>query len=205
MSTAPAFTPVPVRARRDGWTPDRQAAFIGALAESRNVAAAARAVGKSWQTAYRLRARADAAGFAAAWDAALAGPAPGRAVTGRAVGGVARPITWRGRRVGVRRRFDERLAKFILRLRAPDRFGIDRDRGRAAAPGSADPIARLEAALAALAAAPGGDKGSGADYAGNVARVSSPSAPDRPPRLRPATNRPFAGRDRPGRLRRESG
>lgn len=203
MSIAPAFTPVPVRARRDGWTPDRQRAFIGALAESRNVAAAARAVGKSWQTAYRLRARADAAGFAAAWDAALAGPALDRPVTGRALGGVARPVTWRGRRIGEHRRFDERLAKFILRLRAPDRFG--KDLHRAHAPGFADPIARLEAAIDAIAAPPGGNDGSGADYRGYVARASSPSTPDRPSRPRPATGASLAGRDRPGRLRRESG
>lgn len=68
----PAFTPVPVRARRDGWTPDRQRAFIAALAKSASVDAAARAAGMRRETAYRLRARADAASFAAAWNAAMA-------------------------------------------------------------------------------------------------------------------------------------
>ena len=67
----PAFHPVPVAPRSDGWTPERQAAFIGYLAETRSVAEAARRTGKDKTSAYRLRKRPGAAGFAAAWDAAL--------------------------------------------------------------------------------------------------------------------------------------
>lgn len=67
----PAFHPVPVGPRRDGWVPERQAAFIGFLAQTRSVCAAARAVGMGRESAYRLRKRPGAAGFAAAWDAAL--------------------------------------------------------------------------------------------------------------------------------------
>jgi hypothetical protein len=67
----PPFTPVPLRVRADGWTPLRQAEFIGMLAESGSVAAAAQFVGMARETAYRLRARPGAAEFAAAWDAAL--------------------------------------------------------------------------------------------------------------------------------------
>lgn len=67
----PAFHPVPVGARRDGWTPARQAGFIGMLAETGSVLAAARFVSMSRESAYRLRKRPGAAGFAAAWDAAL--------------------------------------------------------------------------------------------------------------------------------------
>ena len=67
----PAFHPVPVGKRHDGWTPARQAVFIGKLFETRNVCAAARAVGMGRESAYRLRKRSGAAGFAAAWDAAL--------------------------------------------------------------------------------------------------------------------------------------
>ena len=73
----PAFHPVPLAARHDGWSVARQAEFIGWLAETGGVSAAARLVGMSRKSAYRLRARAGAAGFAAAWDAALgaaAGP-----------------------------------------------------------------------------------------------------------------------------------
>lgn len=67
----PPFHPVPVGPRADGWTPLRQAQFIGYLAETRSVAAACRRVGMGREGAYRLRRRPGAAGFAAAWDAAL--------------------------------------------------------------------------------------------------------------------------------------
>ena len=67
----PAFHPVPLMTRRDGWTPQRQAAFIGYLAETRSVAEAAKRVSMGRESAYRLRKKPGAAGFAAAWDAAL--------------------------------------------------------------------------------------------------------------------------------------
>jgi hypothetical protein len=67
----PAFAPVPVRGRRDGWSAARQAGFMAALVRTGSVAAAAQAVGMSRASAYRLRERAGAASFAAAWDAAL--------------------------------------------------------------------------------------------------------------------------------------
>ena len=41
------FTPVPVRARHDGWSVERQIAFIEKLADCGSVAAAARHVGMS--------------------------------------------------------------------------------------------------------------------------------------------------------------
>lgn len=67
----PAFHPVSIGPRHDGWTLERQAAFIGKLAETRSVLAAARAMRMGRESAYRLRKRPGAAGFAAAWDAAL--------------------------------------------------------------------------------------------------------------------------------------
>lgn len=67
----PAFHPVPVGKRHDGWTPARQVCFIGMLYETRSVVAAAKAVGMGRESAYRLRKRPGAAGFAAAWDAAM--------------------------------------------------------------------------------------------------------------------------------------
>lgn len=68
----PPFVPVPVRARRDGWTALRQAEFIGWLAQTGCVREAAARVGCSRETAYRLRRRAGAESFAHAWDAVLA-------------------------------------------------------------------------------------------------------------------------------------
>ena len=68
----PPFLPVPLRARRDGWTVARQAHFIGYLAETGSVAAAARRVGMSRMGAWRLRRRAGAESLAHAWDAVMA-------------------------------------------------------------------------------------------------------------------------------------
>lgn len=65
------FTPVPVRARRDGWSPILQQRFVLALARGMGVEEAARRLGRSRQTAYALRAREGAGSFAAAWDAAV--------------------------------------------------------------------------------------------------------------------------------------
>jgi hypothetical protein len=67
----PAFHPVPVRTRADGWTPLKQAEFIGMLTETGSVAAAAAFVGMARETAYRLRRKPGAEEFAQAWDVAL--------------------------------------------------------------------------------------------------------------------------------------
>jgi len=123
----PAFSPVPLRRRRDGWTPRRQADFIGYLAETRSVAEAARRVNMARETAYRLRERPGAESFAAAWDAALGAPWPAthrsRKVTGaelsqRAYFGVLKPLLYRGRYTGTARKSDNTA---LLRLVAnPD-------------------------------------------------------------------------------------
>ena len=114
----PAFAPVPTRTRRDGWTPARQAQFIGALAETGSVAAAAARVGMSRESAWRLRARDGAESFAAAWDGAKvigAGDfpaiAPKRKITPgewrrRAFGGVVRVVMRRGRHAWTERKPD---------------------------------------------------------------------------------------------------
>lgn len=66
----------PQRFRRDGWTPARQLAFLGALARTRSVTRAAAAAGMSRESAYRLRKRDPGGLFAAAWDRVLSTPAP---------------------------------------------------------------------------------------------------------------------------------
>ena len=109
----PAFTPVPLRGRRDGWTPERQRAFIAAIAGGMPSNHAARAVGMSKQTAHALRSRPGAESFAAAWDeAARRGKAArGKDVSERtcaAIEGVRTPVRYRGRVVGFRTRYDNR-------------------------------------------------------------------------------------------------
>jgi hypothetical protein len=59
----PEFTPVPVRARRDGWTPERQYVYVLELARSGHAGRAAQAAGMSEQSACRLRRRPGAAAF----------------------------------------------------------------------------------------------------------------------------------------------
>lgn len=69
--TAPEFTPAPTRKRNAGWTAERQRRFIDHLALTGCVGEAAGQVGLSSASAYRLRNRAGADGFARAWDCAL--------------------------------------------------------------------------------------------------------------------------------------
>ena len=67
----PGFDPVPLRYRVDGWTPERQRAYVEHLAETLSPEAAAALVGMSAESVRRLRRRPGAEGFSAACDAAL--------------------------------------------------------------------------------------------------------------------------------------
>ncbi|MDQ2877676.1 MAG: hypothetical protein M3R41_01190 [Pseudomonadota bacterium] len=105
-------TPVPTASRRhDGWTPARQVAFIDLLATHGGVAAAARAIGMTSQSANRLRKRAGAESFAAAWDAALEEGRLRSYDEAMRIGREGRlvPITRMGRLLGHRRVIDNRL------------------------------------------------------------------------------------------------
>ena len=112
-----AFTPVPFeRTRPDGWTERRQQDFIKALAAMGSVIHAARAVGMTKRSAYQLRNRPGAESFAQAWDIALAigyADAFDRAMV-RALHGVTTPRYYKGKQVGTRHRFDNRLALAAL-------------------------------------------------------------------------------------------
>jgi hypothetical protein len=135
-STAPQiggafpFTPVPVRPRHDGWTHDRQEAFIEALAQTGCVEDAARAVGMSVSSAYALKCRTDAQPFRLAWGAALEVGIErlSDAALSRAIHGTAQPVFYKGELVGERRHYDERLTMFLLRYRDPARYGAWIDR-----------------------------------------------------------------------------
>jgi regulator of sirC expression with transglutaminase-like and TPR domain len=65
------FTPVPLKARHDGWTAARQIHFIEVLSATKSISKACRAVGMSRMSAYTLRDRPDARQFLLAWSAAL--------------------------------------------------------------------------------------------------------------------------------------
>ena len=110
----------PPSERRDRWTPARQVAFLRELAASHNVAGAARSVGMSRQSAYRLRARLKNEPFGMAWDAAFQNAFDGLAAAAmdRALNGVDVPHYHRGELVGTSRRFDERLTVALLGMRS---------------------------------------------------------------------------------------
>ncbi|MCH8615766.1 hypothetical protein LZ016_06585 [Sphingomonas sp. SM33] len=119
------FAPEHVSSRHDGWTAERQIAFIEALAETACVEEACRRVGMSDSSAYRLRRSPRGAPFRQAWDAALdyALHRLEQAALSRALNGVPRPIFYKGEQVGEWREYDERLTLFLLHNRRRARFG----------------------------------------------------------------------------------
>ncbi len=65
------WVPVRRKPRSDGWSHERQRGFIEALADCGSVMDAARQIGMSASSAYRLRRSPGGEAFAAAWDAAI--------------------------------------------------------------------------------------------------------------------------------------
>ncbi len=119
------FAPVPLRHRRDGWTPERQRQFIAALAAMGSVRGACRVVGMSHRHAYDLRFHPEAGEFCAAWDSAIANGLAlmEDAACDRAINGEVTPIMYKDEQVGERVRYDNRLLMFLLRARKPDVYG----------------------------------------------------------------------------------
>ena len=114
----PANT-VPYVAPEDRWTKPRMAEFLRVLAATQQVKAAAKAVGMSRQSAYKLRNRLKGEPFDIAWEAAFQHgyDALHQAALERALHGVEEPIFHAGEQVGTRRRYDERLTVFLLSRR----------------------------------------------------------------------------------------
>jgi hypothetical protein len=123
------FEPVPVRARHDGWTAERQFAFIEKLADCGSISAAAKHVGMSRESVRKLRRRPCGRAFRDACDAALdCGYADiEESAMERSKNGVSRPLFYKGEQVGEWRQFDERLTMFLLRFRRRHRFGPEAD------------------------------------------------------------------------------
>ena len=121
----PEFTPVPRKYRHDGWTPERQKAFIEALADCGSVRRAAAMVNMSNANAYALRRAPGAEGFRRAWEAALdfgvkrlKDLAFERAVEGELV-----PVFVAGKLMGFRRKHNDALLMFCLRHYGEDAGG----------------------------------------------------------------------------------
>ncbi len=111
--------------RHDGWTPERQKAFIEALADTGCVSIACRMVNMSQSSVYQLRRQPGAERFRAAMDAAQTlGLQPVRdEAFDRAMNGQLVPVFVGGRLMGFRRKKNDRLLMFILRHYGQDAAG----------------------------------------------------------------------------------
>lgn len=121
----PAFEPVPRKPRHDGWTPERQRAFIAALADTGSVSRACAQVNMTTVGAYYLRRQAGADGFRAAWEAALDfGVARMKDIAfERAIEGYLVPVFAGGKLLGWRRKHNDRRLMFCLRHYGEDENG----------------------------------------------------------------------------------
>lgn len=148
------WRPVPRRARSDGWTPEVQQRFIEALARTGIVEHACEEVGMSVRSAYNLRNAPQGKGFARAWAAVLASAADRlldvafeHAIMGEEV-----PIFDQdGVRTGAKRRYNTRMAMFLLRAYHPERFrhaGKDTRQPGESPPPAAAPVPAIVASLA---------------------------------------------------------
>jgi len=120
------WVPVRRRPRLDGWTEEKQRRFIEALADTGLVSAAAKAVGMSRESAYRLRRSAHGVAFARAWDAARhhAGALVEDIAFERAFEGVEHNVYDEyGQVVCTKRVYNDRLLMFLLKHLKPERYG----------------------------------------------------------------------------------
>lgn len=121
-----AFKPVPHKApRRNSITPARQRAFVAHLAACGIVAEAARHIGASLEALYKLRNKAGADEFRAAWDLAVdRGIARiEHGALARAIEGAEKPIVSGGQLLGWYRTHHEGPVMFFLKNRRPERYG----------------------------------------------------------------------------------
>lgn len=177
----PLASPEP-RPHHDRWTAPKMAAFLRQLSATHSVSAAARSVGMSRQSAYRLRSRLKGSAFDLAWDVAFHHSYDNlaHAALDRALNGVEVPIFFHGEQVGSYRKYDERLTVALLALST--------QRGNVPLLGRHAPAAerhagRFEALVAEVEAGAAGDGGGDAPVAdpgpaahGEVDRIFSAGA-----------------------------
>jgi hypothetical protein len=179
----PDFAPVPRQVyRHDGWTPERQRAFIGALADTGCVSRAARMVNMAQANCYTLRRSPGAEGFRAAWDAALdCGLAQMKDIAfERAIEGELIPVFANGKHMGFRRKRNDALLMFVLRHYGKDAAGkrttinyfSSRATAGAAADGSGKAAAGAEASHTTVTTVITGD-GQGEDAAARSDRAAA--------------------------------
>lgn len=127
-----AFAPYVHKApRRNSITPDRQRAFIAALAASGIVTQAARSIGASLEALYKLRALPRAEGFAAAWEAAIERGLDRLedCALELALRGEELPIVSGGKLLGTYRKHNFAHIRFVLSQRRAQRYGAEHGAG----------------------------------------------------------------------------
>jgi hypothetical protein len=102
--------------RHDRWNRRKMALFLEALTETGCVTTAAKSVGMSRQSAYRLRARLIGQPFDITWDGALeiGFQQLAHAALDRALNGTVVPIFYKGEQIGERRVFNERATLNLM-------------------------------------------------------------------------------------------
>lgn len=149
------WVPVRRRPRLDGWTEEKQRRFIEVLADTGLVGKAAKAVGMSRESAYRLRRAPHAAPFARAWDIArehAAGLLEDIAFE-RAIEGVEQDVyDGNGNVVAARQVHDNGLLKWLLAHLKPERYGTRT--GPTPAPPPPTPAPSLDQSLRAMEPVP---------------------------------------------------
>jgi hypothetical protein len=120
------WVPVRRRPRYDGWTEEKQRRFIEVLADTGLVSVAAKAVGMTRESAYKLRRAAHGAAFSRAWDAARhhAGSFLEDIAFESAIEGVEHNVyNEYGDVVCTKRVYNDRLLIHMLRHLKPERYG----------------------------------------------------------------------------------
>jgi hypothetical protein len=146
------WVPVRRKPRLDGWTEEKQRRFIETLADTGLVGHAAKAVGMSRETAYRLRRSAHGAAFARAWDAARhhAGGLIEDIAFDRAIEGVEQDVyNGEGEVTATRLVHDNRLLKYLLSHLKPERYGAGAHGTGAPSPALDESLRAMEPALPA--------------------------------------------------------
>jgi hypothetical protein len=140
----PDFEPAPTRNRHAGWTAEKQRKFIEHLMLSGQIGEACAIAGVASSSAYRLRNKAGADGFARAWDAALQlSPTRLSAIAlDRAINGRVERYYKDGELVMERRIPSDYLLTWLLSRLDPLRFGSPAAKAHAMATGDPREAAR---------------------------------------------------------------
>lgn len=153
-----AFEPVPLRYREDGFTPEKQRAYVEALADCGIAREAAARVGLSEQAINRVRRRSDARSFDRACEAAhVFGARRIRSIAfERAIEGTLKGHYYHGELISQERVYDNRLLTFLYG-KVAHLLARDEERSRSICDNWEAHMEALERGLPPPAAGPAGE------------------------------------------------